>query len=72
MEEEISDQLLKSLQEITETLRIQAVTFADRIEKDFCAELDKLKKQIKEREHYIKEYCDFAENVRKMKNQILV
>ena len=70
IEVEISQQLVNALKEITATLKKQAVCFADQIEKDFCAELEKLQKQVEERERYIEEYHKFADNVKKMKTQI--
>lgn len=70
IEVDISTQLANALKEVTSTLKKQAVRFADQIENDFCAELEKLQKQVKEREHYIEEYHKFAETVKKMKAQI--
>ena len=71
IEVEISTQLVNALEEIASTLKRQAVCFADEIENDFCSELEKLQKQVKEREHYIEEYHKFADTVKKMKTQIL-
>lgn len=70
IEVQISTQLVNALKEITATLKKQAVSFADQIENDFCAELEKLQKQVAEREHYIEEYLKFADAVKKMKAQI--
>lgn len=70
IEVEISTQLVNALKEITLTLKKQAVCFADQIESDFCSELEKLQKQVKEREYYIEEYHKFADSVKKMKTQI--
>ena len=70
IEVDISTQLVNALKEITATLNQQAVHFADQIENDFCAELEKLQKQVEEREHYIGEYLKFANTVKKLKAQI--
>lgn len=70
IEVEMSTQLVNALNEITKTLKAQAVCFADQIENDFCTELEKLQKQVKERERYIEEYQSFAKNVRNMKTKI--
>lgn len=67
IEVEISTQLINALNEITKTLKTQALHFADQIEKEFCSELEKLQGQVEERERYIKEYHKFAQNVREMK-----
>lgn len=71
IEVEITKQLVNALKEVRLTLKKQAVSFADQIENDFCTELEKLKKQVEEREHYIEEYHKFADTVKKMKTQIL-
>lgn len=70
MEEDISKQLVNVLNEIAATLKKQAVTFADQIENDFCAELEKLQDQVEEKETFIKKYHKFAANVKNMKVQI--
>lgn len=67
IEIEISTQLVNALNEITKTLKKQAVHFADQIENEFCSELEKLQGQVEERERYIEEYHKFAQNVREMK-----
>lgn len=67
IEIEISEQLVKALKEITETLNTQAVSFADQIENELCGELEKLQKQAKEKERYIAEYRKFEQNLREMK-----
>lgn len=67
IEIEISEQLVKALKEITETLNTQAVSFADQIENELCGELEKLQKQAKEKERYIAEYRNFEQNLREMK-----
>ena len=71
IETEIAAQLLNALKEISQTLKTQAVHFADQIENEFCNELVKLQGQVEERERYIKEYHKFAENVREMKKRLL-
>ena len=55
IEIEISTQLVNALNEITKTLKKQAVHFADQIENEFCSELEKLQGQVEERERYIEE-----------------
>ncbi|MCR5836998.1 MAG: dynamin family protein [Lachnospiraceae bacterium] len=70
IEVEIAKQLVDALKGITTTLKKQAVSFADQIENDFCTELEKLQKQVEEREHYIEAYHNFADVVKKMKAQI--
>lgn len=67
IEIEISEQLVKALKEITETLNTQAVSFADQIENELCGELEKLQKQAKEKERYIAEYRKFEQNLREVK-----
>lgn len=67
IEIEISEQLVKALKEITETLNTQAVSFADQIENELCGELEKLQKQAREKERYIAEYRKFEQNLREMK-----
>lgn len=67
IEIEISEQLVKALKEITETLNTQALSFADQIENELCGELEKLQKQAKEKERYIAEYRKFEQNLREVK-----
>ena len=71
MEEELINKLLAARQEIQSTLQKQAISFADQIENEFCAELEKLKTQIIEKEHYIKSYTEFAETVKQLKQKVL-
>lgn len=67
IEVEISTQLVNALKEITKTLNTQALQFADKIEDDFCSELEKLQGQVEEREKYIEEYNKFTQIVRDIK-----
>ena len=71
MEDELINKLLAARQEIQSTLQKQAISFADQIENEFCAELEKLKTQIIEKEHYIKSYTEFAETVKQLKQKVL-
>lgn len=70
IETEILEKLRETLKEIKLVLQEQAVTFADQVEKEFCTELEKLKKQIEEREYYIQEYTKLEEEVVKMKKHV--
>ena len=70
IEKDISTQLVNALNEIMETLKIQATCFADQIEKALVVELQKLQGQVKEREQYIEKYGRFAQNIRDMKAKI--
>ena len=70
IEKELKDQLFAVLKDIKSTLNIQAHTFADQIEKDFCGELEKLKMQIKEKEYYIEEYKNFTVTIQDFQKQI--
>ena len=67
---EISAMLDKALADITKTLKMQAVSFADKIQGEFCNEIEKLEKQIDEKEHYIIKYSEFTESVREMKKNL--
>lgn len=71
IEIDISNQLLVALEDITKILNKQAISFADQIKNDFCTELEKLEKQVEEKEHYIEKYHEFSEAVNRMKQQIL-
>lgn len=70
IEKELTNQLAKTLENITDILNEQAVKFADVIQNEFCRELEKLQNQVKEKDQYIEKYCDFAEAVREMRKQI--
>lgn len=70
IEEEFGKQLMDVLNAIEATLKQQAVCFADQISNGFCNELDKLKGQVEEREKYIKQYLEFAEQIRTVKNEL--
>ena len=70
IEEEFGKQLMDVLISIETILKQQAVCFADQISNGFCNELDKLKGQVEEREKYIKQYLEFAEQLRVVKNEL--
>lgn len=70
MEEELVNKLIVARQEIQSTLQKQTTGFADQIENEFCAELEKLKTQIAEKEHFIMAYAEFAETVKQLKMKI--
>ena len=70
IEEEFGKQLVDVLNSIEKILKQQAVCFADQISNGFCNELDKLKGQVEEREKYIKQYLEFAEQLRVLKNEL--
>ena len=67
IKEEISEKVESELAEIINTLKEQAVHFADQIESTFCNELEKLQGQVEERKQYIKKYNTFADELRKIK-----
>lgn len=67
IENDVAAQLAKALSEITQTLKTQAVCFADQIEDEFCNELAKLQGQVEEKERCIGEYNKFSECIRKTK-----
>lgn len=71
IEDELCKQLIDVLKTIEETLKQQAVIFADQISNGFCNELEKLKGQVEEREEYIKKYLEFAEEIRTIKRELL-
>ena len=70
MEKEVREQLLLNTKNIKNTLKTQAGTFSDQIEKGFCGELEKLKMQIKEKEYYIEEYKNFTVTIQDFQKQI--
>lgn len=70
IENEFTEQLLKALAEIDRTLNQLSVKFADQIEADLCAELEKLNKQVGEKNRYIKKYCNFEDVIKKLKGRI--
>ncbi len=71
IEGEIVSKLKEALEEMTKTLKMQGVTFADRIKDEFCGELEKLESQIKEKDRYIEKYKEFAAELGDMKAKLL-
>lgn len=69
---DISKQLCDALDDITKTLKTQAVLFADQIENEFCGELEKLQGQVEEKERYIEEYREFAQILKDMKAKVSI
>ena len=67
---EIKDKLKNSSEEIKKILKEQAVSFADKVEAEFCNELIKLQNQVNEKEEYIKKYHEFADDIREIKSKI--
>ena len=67
---EIKDKLKNSSEEIKKILKEQAVSFADKVESEFCNELIKLQNQVNEKEEYIKKYHEFADDIREIKSKI--
>ena len=70
IEQELGLQLSNAYEEISKTLKNQSVSFANQIEGIFCNELEKLEKQVAEREKYISEYLKFADIVRELKTEL--
>ena len=71
IETDLRNQLKNMQQNISNTLQKQGVSFADNIEKVFCDELEKLQKQVKEKEYYISEYEKLSSKIKEFKNLIL-
>lgn len=71
IEKDLRNQLKNMQQNISDTLQKQGVSFADNIEKVFCDELEKLQKQVKEKEYYISEYEKLSSKIKEFKNLIL-
>lgn len=69
---DISKQLCDALEDITKTLKTQAVLFADQIENEFCGELEKLQGQVEEKERYIEEYREFAQILKDLKAKVSI
>ena len=67
---EIKDKLKNSSEKIKKILKDQAVSFADKVEAEFCNELIKLQNQVKEKEEYIRKYHEFADDIREIKSKI--
>ncbi len=70
IENEFTEQLRMALAEINRTLNQLSVKFADQIQADLCAELEKLNKQVGEKNRYIKKYCNFEDVIKTLKGRI--